>query len=333
MTTHTIHYSHQHGFSSAENSGLILPVLNRYESNWYLKGGLGTGRIHRARLRPGFDLWTADCLFNHTVEVVSEDGEASLSFFFFMSGASVATVGPRADIFALQGGQQGICYYPQSGGVNRVASSVPLRFVAIEVDLDRLAAGFDDDVSCMPESLRRIAEHRCNGVFRHIRGIAPGMTHALNQIMNCPYQGMGRKLYIEGRCLELIACQLDQFASPEGPTADGRTVIHPTDAKQTERARDLLVRDLENPPDLKALAQSAGMSHPKLNRCFRQVYGMTAFEYLRNERLHRAREMLEIQGLTVTETAYSVGYGSISHFSQAFKKQFGVSPGICGKLN
>ena len=70
------------------------------------------------------------------------------------------------------------------------------------------------------------------------------------------------------------------------------------------------------------------MSHPKLNRCFRQVYGMTGFEYLRNERLNRARQMLD-HGLNVTETAYAVGYESISHFSQAFKKQFGASPGSC----
>ena len=69
------------------------------------------------------------------------------------------------------------------------------------------------------------------------------------------------------------------------------------------------------------------MSHPKLNRLFRQVYGMTVFQCLRDERLRRAKEMLEGRGLSVTETAFAVGYDSISHFSQTYKKRFGVSPG------
>jgi transcriptional regulator GlxA family with amidase domain len=53
---------------------------------------------------------------------------------------------------------------------------------------------------------------------------------------------------------------------------------------------------------------------------------MTAFECLRKERPDRAREMLEHHGRTVTEAAFTVGYDSISHFSQAYKKHSGMSP-------
>jgi transcriptional regulator GlxA family with amidase domain len=54
---------------------------------------------------------------------------------------------------------------------------------------------------------------------------------------------------------------------------------------------------------------------------------MTVFQRIRDERLRRAKEMLEGRGLSVTETAFAVGYDSISHFSQAYKKRFGDSPG------
>jgi len=43
--------------------------------------------------------------------------------------------------------------------------------------------------------------------------------------------------------------------------------------------------------------------------------------------------MPERQGSSVTENAFAVGYDSISRFSQSYKKHFGVSPGVCGKLN
>ena len=71
------------------------------------------------------------------------------------------------------------------------------------------------------------------------------------------------------------------------------------------------------------------MSHTKLNRCFRQLTGMTVFAFLRRERLVRARQMIEDDGFNVTETAYAVGYESISHFSQAYKNTSASSPSRC----
>nr|WP_275889145.1 AraC family transcriptional regulator [Desulfobulbus rhabdoformis] len=102
--------------------------------------------------------------------------------------------------------------------------------------------------------------------------------------------------------------------------------MHPHDKKQIQGVRDLLINNLDTPPSLKELARSAGMSHPKLNRCFKQVYGMTVFQYLRLERLNKAKNMLQKDGYSVTETALEVGYDSVSHFSQAYKRQFGTSP-------
>ena len=105
-----------------------------------------------------------------------------------------------------------------------------------------------------------------------------------------------------------------------------RTRMHPQDRKMAERARDYLLNNLENTMHLQDLSKIAGMSHTKLNRCFKLLYGMTIFQYLRNERMNWARHLLKDEGMTVTETSYKVGYESISHFSQAYKKRFGISP-------
>jgi AraC-like DNA-binding protein len=152
------------------------------------------------------------------------------------------------------------------------------------------------------------------------------MRAPLEQIASCPYSGPVRRLYLESRALELIALHLDQL-SPETPSRDVPGPLRADEKERTDFAKDLLVRDLENTPGLVELARAAGMSHPRLNRCFRRMYGMTVFQYLRNERLNRARKMLEEEGLTVTEASFAVGYNSLSHFSQAYKRRFGRSPG------
>lgn len=75
-------------------------------------------------------------------------------------------------------------------------------------------------------------------------------------------------------------------------TVNHEAGLHPLDKVLTERARDYLLDNLEAPPSLTKICQTVGMSHPKLNRCFKQLFGMTVFQYLRQERMNHARRLL-----------------------------------------
>lgn len=321
-----IRFSRQDGYSTDAKSGGITLTPGKFESSWHFSGDIGAGMSRRLKMRPGLDLWITDCVFGQNIIVSSDDFSQSLSFNFYLAGASMATVGSSQNTFEMRRGKQGICYVPEAGGINRVESGTRLRFVIIDVNLDRLSSYFDDDMHFFPKDIRKIVEKKRTDVFFQFESITPTMRTSLDQIVNCPYRGVTRKLFMESRALELIAYQLGQASASDTP-GTAPAGLHPGDRQQTEFAKDLLVNDLEHPPHLKDLARAAGMSHPKLNRCFRRVYGMTVFQYLRHERLNQARAMLESQGLNVTETAFSVGYDSVSHFSQAYKKHFGISPG------
>jgi AraC-like DNA-binding protein len=90
-----------------------------------------------------------------------------------------------------------------------------------------------------------------------------------------------------------------------------------------------MTRDLETPPGLPELARQVGMCQSRLCRCFKEVYGMTPFDYLRNKRIEKAEQLLRRGELNVTQVALSVGYASISHFTKAFKQQTGMLPSQC----
>jgi len=74
------------------------------------------------------------------------------------------------------------------------------------------------------------------------------------------------------------------------------------------------------------LAKNVGASHTRLNLDFKRIYGTTAFGYLRQIRLEKARKLLEEKGLNVSQTAYEVGYSSIPSFSKAYSDHFGITP-------
>jgi len=93
-----------------------------------------------------------------------------------------------------------------------------------------------------------------------------------------------------------------------------------------ERTKELLARDLANPPTLEMLGHEVGCSPFYLSRIFSREVGLTIPQYLRNLRMERAAELLRTGRYNVTEAATEVGYSSLSHFSKAFCETIGCCP-------
>lgn len=74
------------------------------------------------------------------------------------------------------------------------------------------------------------------------------------------------------------------------------------------------------------LAATAGQNRSTLYRRLRDLTGQTPSTFLRRTRLKRAAELLTSGEGTVSEVAYAVGFKSVSHFSQAFRRAYGVTP-------
>ncbi len=84
-----------------------------------------------------------------------------------------------------------------------------------------------------------------------------------------------------------------------------------------------------------AIAAHCGISLSYLYRAF-QASGATVMEHVRDVRLERAHAMLTSHGLrrlSISEIAYRNGFNSLSSFSRAFRRRFGVSPGDARREN
>ena len=76
---------------------------------------------------------------------------------------------------------------------------------------------------------------------------------------------------------------------------------------------------------LEQLAQRAGMSRARFAAHFRQVVGMTAFDYLTDWRLGVAQTMLR-KGNSLKLIASAVGYRNATALTRVFTQRVGVSP-------
>jgi len=94
------------------------------------------------------------------------------------------------------------------------------------------------------------------------------------------------------------------------------------------RVQQIIESNLDNEHfTVEDLASEIGLSRSMLHRKLIKLTGISASEHITNIRLKNAKELLEHDAATVSETAYKVGYKSPSYFNKVFKKHFHISPG------
>lgn len=87
-----------------------------------------------------------------------------------------------------------------------------------------------------------------------------------------------------------------------------------------------LVADLSCHCTIEAMAERYNMAPTSLNRCFKDVYGTTMYQYQKELRMAKAMELLVKTEKSVLEVANCVGYENSSKFAVAFKKMAGCLP-------
>lgn len=177
----------------------------------------------------------------------------------------------------------------------------------------------------MPKSLQNLARSARKEIYRRIRDIQPKMSVVLGQILHCPYQGMVKRTYLESKVIELTALVLDhEVTTQQGEIKKG--ALKPEQIERIYYAKEILLRDMNNPPSLAKLSQQVGLNEFTLKQGFRQIFGTTVFGELRSHQLDIAKHLLAEQNISVSEIAAIVGYGSATALARAFRREFGISP-------
>jgi len=90
---------------------------------------------------------------------------------------------------------------------------------------------------------------------------------------------------------------------------------------------DYIDQHLDQSLDLKSVAEIANFSAFHFHRIFTYFVRETPIDYIQRLRVEKAAwKLRENNPQSVTEIAYSCGFGSISLFSRTFKKYFGITP-------
>lgn len=107
--------------------------------------------------------------------------------------------------------------------------------------------------------------------------------------------------------------------------ANGRASRRGHAREAVEHAKTIIASDATGNLPLRQLSRAVGLSPYQLCRDFRALNGTTMTRYRHSLRLRMALERLD-RSRDLTELALDLGYSSHSHFTYAFRREFGIPP-------
>ncbi|WP_245391809.1 helix-turn-helix transcriptional regulator [Salinicola aestuarinus] len=270
---------------------------------------IAEGRVEEQRLATGWQWVGSDLCIHRTYETHAlPDAPAHLSVILMLEGEATITLGEHTH--HLQTGAGLLLAYPGAGRLTaRHAAQPRVRAINLTIPVSALAA----DTRLEPLRPRLNAS---GGGWPLVAGagLQASLAHWLD---HAPQPGAA--LLAEGLALQLLAAAA--AVSPGG-------ALPPSSARHGDRLARVHRLIQSRPGEdytLASLARLACMSSSSLRSKYRQRYGLSLFDHLRQCRLELAHRLLK-EGGEVQEVAYCVGYRHPSNFATAFRRHHGLAP-------
>lgn len=197
----------------------------------------------------------------------------------------------------------------------RVRAAGPHAYVRISIDpvrFDRLIGSSEDHAT--PVALRR--SYAIGG---------PQVRHLVGALAEEARAGTPSGLTFVDTLATALALQLVHQAGVAAPRRErARGGLAPAVRR---RVLELMEARAGERLTLDVLSREAGLSPAHFARAFKESVGRAPHQHLLGLRLERARRLLEVPDVALSDVALRTGFADQAHFTRFFKRRFGVTPG------
>lgn len=302
--------------------GLINNIFSSesFQKEMDIPEEIGKGYYRRIILNPSMEICISDVTFNQSMEMAGRATKPIYSLIFCLGDAFQWRVEGNKKEYEIAcwesyifNGNQGDILYRYNPGQ---------RFWGLNIELD-----FEIITSLLHHLGKK---HAHTGLlygsnFFYKRSFSSAMQVILNDIMNCRYRDSVKRIYLEGKILELIALYMEELTC-ENKALSSPARFSSSDIQLLHKARKILEENIISPPTIGKLAKLVCLNEYKLKKGFKELFGLPVHAYVIDKRLERARFLLENEKLKVAEASQLVGYSESGRFAEKFRQKYGVNP-------
>ena len=115
---------------------------------------------------------------------------------------------------------------------------------------------------------------------------------------------------------------------------NGFELLDDKQGKLVEKIKTLIIEKIQNTKDgelerfnfSKYLSENLNVTYQYLSHLFSSLEDITVEKYIIHQKIEKVKELLVYGELTLSEIAYNLGYSSVQHLSNQFKKITGFTP-------
>lgn len=250
--------------------------------------------------------------------------EEHIELFFMLQGAHKYYTSNQT-IVNTNTGKYGFFYLPEiDGNFDFVPYEKRYHSLGIEFSLKYLEDLFKNDLEILGKFGQSLYS-KDQSFFADNITIPQNVKWVINEILQNPYDGVLKKIYLESKINELLLLILTS-KKEEISEKICSDIFNKNDVEKLYYIREIISKNIENPYSLKSLSRISGLNEFKLKKGFKELFNCTVFQYIFQEKMELGRKMILETQQSITEIATNVGYKNATHFTSAFKKHYNILP-------
>jgi len=262
-------------------------------------------------------------LANNTLFNFESDFE-TVEMHFGLHGTTITTSDNFNQTIKFSPGSHNVFYTKGFRGESQWSSRTPLRIFEVNMTPSFFERYLPNGHHLF-EGFKKAMNHRKTAILSNENyPITLEMYGIINDIIRCERQGIFKRIFLESKVIALLLLQLEQISSANTPKVYKN--IKREDVEKMYAVKELLDMNFTKTDTLCDLAKKVGTNEYTLKRGFKELFGVSVFQYWKGLRLETAKSMLFDDGLSVQEVSQKIGYKNPQHFTTAFKKRFGIVP-------
>ena len=260
---------------------------------------------------------------NDTDEVTREVREINSSFIqfhFCMKGQGDFLFNTGNYVFNVKEEHSILLYNPQRDLPIDLKLQPNTWIIGVVISIKKFHSLFSQDA----DHIHFLSPENSTKKYYDNGNINPSMAVVLSQILSSNIHESMKALYLKGKVYELLSLYFNK--NEDTDIEQCPFLIDEDNVRKIRLAKEIILKNMFEPPSLQELSEEIGLSLNKLKEGFKQLYGDTVFGYLLNHKMEEARRMLASTNYNVNEVGLRIGYSTSSHFIAAFKKKYGTTP-------
>ena len=263
------------------------------------------------------------CFQNDTDEVTREVREINSSFIqfhFCMKGQGDFLFNTGNYVFNVKEEHSILLYNPQRDLPIDLKLQPNTWIIGVVISIKKFHSLFSQDA----DHIHFLSPENSTKKYYDNGNINPSMAVVLSQILSSNIHESMKALYLKGKVYELLSLYFNK--NEDTDIEQCPFLIDEDNVRKIRLAKEIILKNMSEPPSLQELSEEIGLSLNKLKEGFKQLYGDTVFGYLLDHKMEEARRMLASTNYNVNEVGLRIGYSTSSHFIAAFKKKYGTTP-------